>query len=319
MRRLLSPTLVSVLLTGCLLAGCSGSGQPLPGAKANVGADSRQDSASWREAPDTAKAGGYVSQTNGADQSVAFGFRSGNEKDRGPACTIGGVNGITGTLGSDPAGNVYVPDAVASTVTEYAPNCGAVVGSFGDPYGSPIGALPSANAIYVPSRTNVAACSMAGCTSDLTDPSLFEITSAAVDSSGNVWAAYYSSKGTISLIVWRGGVMPGRAVSGYINSNAPGGILFDKHDRLISIMAPFATAYVYRCSAKRAACTNTGQGTLRGGSNFGALNARNNEIQVTDHTNASVDVYAYPSFTYKYSYHRGLVSGYAVMGITQTQ
>jgi hypothetical protein len=40
---------------------------------------------------------------------------------------------------------------------------------------------------------------------------------------------------------------------------------------------------------------------------------------LTDSTFETVDVYAYPSFSYEYSYDRGLRSGYTPMGIAQTQ
>jgi len=58
---------------------------------------------------------------------------------------------------------------------------------------------------------------------------------------------------------------------------------------------------------------------LRGGSSSGALNAANTDVEVTDVTRASVDVYSYPAFEYEYSYDSGLSSRYAQMGIVQVR
>ena len=177
----------------------------------------------------------------------------------------------------------------------------------------------SGSTIYVTDAGGVAVCTTSGCPSRLTDTSIRQITGAAVDSHGNVWAAYYTTNIGIALIVWPSGKMPGKSVSGFVNSTTPGALLFDKQDRLVSIVTHFSFLFTYACDAKSAACTNTGEMLLQGASDFGALNRRNDEIQVTDEGNHCVDVYAYPSFQYEYSYNRGLVPGYAVVGIVQTR
>lgn len=276
----------------------------------------RSHPAWWREAPDTVKRGVYVSESNGGGTSELFGFGAQNQKDHRPFCVTAAPASTTG-IGSDASGNVYAPSASTATVSVYAPHCGSVIATFSDPYGSPLGAAVQGDAIYLPNANgNVAVCTLTGCASELTDPSILQVTSAAADPSGNVWAAYYAQNIEISLIVWRRGKMPGRVVSGYINTPVPGNVLFDKKGGLISVA--FATAFTYSCSARAAACTNTGAIGLQGNSNFAALNATNTAIQVTDAMHTSVDVYAYPSFTYAYSYDSGLLDNAAVEGITQT-
>ena len=77
--------------------------------------------------------------------------------------------------------------------------------------------------------------------------------------------------------------MPGHVVSGYVNQNTPGDLIFDKNDTLVSIQTQFTHAYVYRCNAKAASCTNIATFDLQGGSLYGALNPSNTNIQVTDY------------------------------------
>jgi hypothetical protein len=304
-----------------VFAGC-GDGA-VPAARVTSGAlvqrpgqTARLHPAWWREAPASVKRGVYVSQTNGGGTSTLFGFGAHNRDDRRPDCTIAEPNSVE-DIGSDASGNVYVPSIAGESVTVYAPHCGSVIATFADKYGSPLGAVVRDNTIYLANENgNVAVCALGGCSSELTDPSIFQMTSAAVDPAGNVWAAYYDQRSAISLIVWRHASMPGHVVSGYVNNPVPGGILFDKHGGLISVA--FGTAFTYGCSARRASCTSTGLKQLQGASNFAALNAANTSIQVTDFSNTSVDVFSYPDFTYSYSYDRGFDAGSSVQGITLT-
>ncbi len=172
---------------------------------------------------------------------------------------------------------------------------------------------------YAAGGTHVSSCSVKGCTNNLSDGSIFQLSSVAVDHSGNVWASYYNQSFAPSLIVWVGASMPGRVVSGYVNPNAPGGLIFDRHDSLISVETIFPFAFLYSCNAGTASCINTNTIQLHAGSAFGSLNARTTDIQITDYANDAVDVYAYPSFTYKYSYDNGLMSTYSVQGLVQTR
>jgi hypothetical protein len=270
----------------------------------------------WREAPESAKAGVYVTQTAGSGRSVLFGYPPNNRKNQSPLCSILRL-GFAAGISSDTAGNVYVARA-DGTVRVYPPDCGRVVGTV-DTQRVAFSVAVRNGTIYVGDSAAVAVCTLRGCSRSLTDASILQLTSAAVDSFGNVWAAYYSQSGAISLIVWQGASMPGHVVRGYINTPVPGDILFDAQDRLVSVASHFSTVFTYSCDAHAASCTNTGKVQLRAASYFGALNRANTNIQITDIRHASVDVYAYPSFTYMYSYNRGLNPNIAVEGITQTQ
>ncbi|HEY5095133.1 MAG TPA: hypothetical protein VII69_08475 [Candidatus Eremiobacteraceae bacterium] len=220
-------------------------------------------------------------------------------------------------MGSDSAGNVFIPSGATNTVKAYAPLCGRLVASFHDQFGVPMDAIPTGGTIYVPSANGVAVCSLSGCSSNLTDASILQITSAGVDAAGNVWAANYNLRFAVALVVWPHATMPGRVVSGYVDTLSPGDILFDKNNVLISVASPFATVTTFNCKANSASCAKTGSFPLRSASNFGALNAANTDFQVADLRLDSIDVYAYPSIAYKYSYDRGFRQGSSPAGVTQ--
>jgi hypothetical protein len=303
--------LYAILIGTTLLAACAGGS---PGV-----APPGMHPAWWREAPATARAGVYVAQANGAADGIVFGFGAQDRKNKAPLCSIGNQKFADTDIAADPAGNLYLANVQSGAVNVYGPNCGSLIATFTDPYGSDSDVALHGPTIYAAGSQHVAVCTRKGCSAELTDPSILQLETAAVDSKGNVWASFYDQQGRVSLIVWPKGAMPGHSVSGYVNQNTPGGLIFDKHDNLVSIQTRFFHAYAYRCDAASASCTNTGTFTLHAASLFGALNARNTNIQVTDYTNDSVDVYSYPEFTYEYSYDNSLLKTSTVQGIAQTR
>jgi len=304
-------------VAAALASGCAGNGMPAStGAPAGLPQPVAHP-AWWREAPAAARAGFYVAQANGSSDGVVFGFGLQNKKNKAPLCSLGNQKFNDTDIAADASGNLYLANVQTGAINVYAPNCGNLIASFTDPYGSDVDVAVHGTAIYPAGGDHVAVCTMKGCSAKLTDPSILQLETAAVDSRGNVWGSYYDQQGRISLIVWRSGAMPGHPVSGYVNQNTPGGLLFDSHDNLISVQTRFLHVYTYRCDAATAACNNTGTFTLQAASLFGALNAKNAQLEVTDYSNDSVDVYAYPTFTYEYSYSRGLMTDYSVQGIAQ--
>ena len=272
----------------------------------------------WREAPDSVQRGVYVTETNSAGANLVFEYGPHNRLNNPPRCQIPGQNDVT-DIGSDAAGNVYLPNGAVHRVYVRAPGCGPLVGSVDDPFGFPVGVAVHGSTFYVPNTSaNVAVCTLSGCASELTDPSLRQVQNATVDSSGNVWATYYAQNFAISLIVWPRGAMPGRVMSGYDGTVVPGNISFDQLGTLISLDSEFTQVHTFKCVVRTATCTKKGDVTLHGKVFFGALNAANTNFQVTNLADDSIDVYAYPGFAYEYSYDRGLRSGYIPEGIAQT-
>jgi len=273
----------------------------------------------WREAPATARAGVYVAQANGAGDGIVFGYGTQNRRNAEPACSIDGQSFQQTQIAADRIGRLYLPHTSTSSIQVYAPRCGKLLHSISDPGGSDISVAVDGVKFYAAGGTHVSSCSVKGCTNNLSDSSIFQLASVAVDHSGNVWASYYNQSFAPSLIVWVKASMPGRVLSGYVNPNTPGALIFDRHDNLISVETIFPDAFLYSCNAATASCINTNTIQLHAGSAFGSLNAKNTDIQITDYANDAVDVYAYPSFTYKYSYDSGLMSTFSVEGIVQTR
>jgi hypothetical protein len=315
--RIASLGLLAVSLSAALSA-CSGT-NPFTSGTPGLAEPGSARPRWWREAPDAARAGVYVAQANGASDGIVFGYGARNRSNDAPRCSIGGQSFEETQIAADASGRLYVPSVAGGTVSIYAPRCGRLLRRLTDPGGDDLDVAIDGSAFYALGGTHVTACTIAGCSGQLTDDSIFQLESAAVDHSGNVWAAYYNQSFVPSLIVWIGGAMPGRVVSGYVNQNTPGGLTFDQHDTLVSIQSRFNHVYVYRCDAASASCVNTKTVSLQAASIFGALNAKNTDYQATDYANDSVDVYAYPSFKYRYSYNAGLLSTYSVEGIAQTQ
>jgi hypothetical protein len=310
--------LFGVAAAALAAAGCGGGGSPI--APSYIQPAAQHVKPAWRrEAPATARGGVYIAQANGASDGDVFGYPPQNRRNAGPSCSIDGQTFEQTQIAADRTGRIYLPQASTGTIRIYAPRCGKLLRTISDPGGFDLSVAVDGAKFYAAGGTHVSSCSVKGCTNNLSDGSIFQLASVAVDHSGNVWASYYNQSFAPSLIVWVRAAMPGRVVSGYVNPNAPGGLIFDQHDNLISVETIFPFAFLYSCNAGTASCINTNTIQLHAGSAFGSLNARNTDIQITDYANDAVDVYAYPSFSYKYSYDNGLMSTYSVQGIVQTR
>jgi hypothetical protein len=269
----------------------------------------------WRDAPAAIRVGVYVGQAG--YNSVIFGYRARNKSNGAPECSIGYQNFAQSQIAVDASGNVYSPDFRTGDTNIYGPNCGSLIASVNDPYGSDFDVAVGENGtFYGVGGTHVSVCTLSGCTSELTDSSIKQLGTAAVDAQGTVWASYYNQSGVPSLIAWtpRGDV---QVMNGYVNRNTPGDLMFDKRGRLVSLQTGFFKVYVYKCDVYEATCFKPKAFRLKAASLFGSLNAANTDFQATDYANDSVDVYSWPRLEYKYSYSRGLNASYGVQGIAQ--
>ncbi len=315
MRRPLA--LFALCLATVAVAGCNGGSPAAPVPQAPQARAVRPPW--WREAPDTVRSGVYVAQANGSGDGLVLAYPAQNKANKAPECSITGQSFQETQIAADSTGNLYLPNVATGTVNIYAPHCGNLLRAVPDPNRSDLSVAVDGAKFYAAGGTHVSICSMNGCAAALTDNSILQLESVAVDHSGNVWASYYNQGARPSLIVWVGATMPGRVVNGYDNQNTPGGLLFDRRNTLISVQTRFTHVYVYHCNAGTASCINAEILSLHGPTVFGTLNAKNTAFQATDYANDSVDVYAYPSFRYKYSYSNGLNQGDSVEGIVETR
>lgn len=136
----------------------------------------------------------------------------------------------------------------------------------------------------------------------LSDSATFSEGGLAVDSLGNV----FQSVGA-GILEFPGGRQKGSSV---ISGIGAFGLEIDRKDNLIA--SEFTSIDVY-------APPYTGAPTLtiptKGTTFFVKLDAANQNLYVSDYTNGSVDVYAYPSGAYEYSITNGLTQAKIVYGI----
>jgi hypothetical protein len=251
------------------------------------------------------------------------GYAAQNKRNARPLCARS-FNAGGYAIASDAKGNVYVAgdNPNGSVINVHAPDCGNIITTVSDPFNEAIAVAVKGTAIYAAGLNNlkefsVAVCSLTGCTRTLKSPvSVNQLSGLAVDSKGNVWASFYDTYGYVRLIVWRHGRMPGHALGQYMPPN-PGDRHFDDHGTLVAVEYDAPAIYTFACDTRQLKCSQLGKFTVKGTPQYGALNAANTDIQVRDYESQSVDVYGYPSFTYKYTYAKGPSGHLQPSGITQ--
>jgi hypothetical protein len=250
-----------------------------------------------------------------------WGYQHKNTANNPPTCSTGPVSSPNG-IAVDGKGNLIDPDGGTRSVIIFGgPGmCGAEVGSFSDPYGQPSdasspdavnGTVAVGNIFDTSGAGSVSVCTMSGgCTSNLTNPNMYEVAGVAMDNSGNCWASATNSAGTATLTYFAGCTGSGQAATGYMNTYY-GGLDIDKNGNLVSVSAFNSALYVY--SGCNPACTLVGGPfTMTGEAVFGHLNKQSMTYCAGDFLNGQMDVYYYsPSaLTYWYSFNNGLTASY---------
>src|SRR5580700_9378959 len=114
----LAPTAIVVTI---LLAGCSGSsqfGSPI----SPISPNSQQQESGSRAPVQNAQSGSMLASTFGPNSDKAmtyistiggttvYGYRSANQANHPPVCTVGPFVSVNGGIGVDQSGNLWVPD-----------------------------------------------------------------------------------------------------------------------------------------------------------------------------------------------------------------
>jgi hypothetical protein len=240
-----------------------------------------------------------------------------NRQNKPPLCTVPGnaVQDIT----SDAKGDLYVPNG-DGTIVEYAPGCGSQIATWHERQGQPDDVAVFGKTVYVATLgTGEKAGDIAVCTTTcdgvLKDRVIVLLFGIAVDAQGNVWAAVSSNGKNATLMVWRGGKMPGHIVTGNVDPDLTG-LDFANDGTLLMVDEFNPGVYTYACDAKAAKCRELDHWPLKYGGFFGKLDKANTQFQVANSGTGVVDVYAYPGFAYQYSYNNGLNPNDNVDGIT---
>jgi sugar lactone lactonase YvrE len=299
------------LTTAFLLAGCSGNsqfGSPMsPAAQQPQAASVGSDGATGMT---------YIAPLG---STTVYGYNRANRSNQPPACTVGPFVSVNGGIGVDSSGNLWVPDMGANpkTVTEYAPNCGAmktVLTIVGDTLPNNV-AFDSKKHVYVSDAEagsggpgNILQFTGKKLTSTLTDADIATPQGLAVDKHDNVWVSYRDpgSSGTY-VAEFRGGKMPAKLFKN-ISLGFPGSLQFDSHQNLMgengnfSSMDIYAPPYTQNTPTTRLVLEN---GTVTDPS-MCALGPSQGQLYCTFGFFSVVNVFAYPSGKFLYMYNNGL-------------
>jgi hypothetical protein len=298
-----APTPLGYTPTSAQVAGQAGQIRPAPAAEASVGARFS-----------ARKPGGlYVAQQG---DYAAYEFALPNKLNDPPKCSITLPNYGADGIGVNAKRILYVPMLTTNTILTFKPSCGAAGPTLNDPSGQPIDVAfdNTNNIVYVDDySTNHIDVYEGGATSPtrtLSNPAVNTTEGIAVDAQGDVFQSSFGSV-TPSIVEYPGGQQTGNKVLPITGLSLPAGLEFDRKGNLIVIDE--ANGILIYAPPLNGAPKKTI--TPQGGATYGALDAANRHLYVTDISQHSVDVYAYPSVKYKYTITNGLgrlVSGVAV-------
>ena len=269
----------------------------------------------------------YVSEFYSTD---IYAYQRGNTGNNPPTCTIGNVL-FPNDIASDTRGDVIDPDGGSKTIQIFkgSGKCGSLIGTINDPYGQPVDAssqnaqnktIAVANIFSTfQGGGTISLCTMKqGCTSNLTNPNMYEVIGVAMSRQGDCWATSYDHGGTAHLTYFQGCSGSGQSATGWANGY-PGGLDIDKAGNIVSLDPYNSQVYVY--SGCNPACSIVGGPfPLQGQAVYGHLNRQNMALATADFQYGQVDVYRYHTWQklqnikYLYSFNNGLNANDEVLG-----
>jgi sugar lactone lactonase YvrE len=258
--------------------------------------------------------GVYVSMANQANL-----YKLPDSKNAPPKCMI--ATNISKGMAVDTAGTLWVTNAGSHQVTTYKKGtCTQAKLTLNEPNGVPWDvAISSTGTVYVADIVDlggnhgVISVYKKGAKKPsfaLTDPAMTTSRAIAIDKAGNVFVSCVKERQKSCIIEFEKGKMPGRYLDVQISIAA--GLEFDANQNLL-VDDPGARQIETFPPPYKGVPTTTF--ALRGSSDFGKLDAANKNYYASDFSNGSVDVFQYPSGTYRYSITNGLIQSNAVIGI----
>lgn len=238
-----------------------------------------------------------------------------------PQCTTPPTQYVNG-IGIDSQGTLYVPQGGIDEVTTYdSVTCEQASRTLSDPIGQPGDiAFGSNGIIYVSDiLDNAGGASIqiydAGATipsGSLSNPTnITEVLGVAVDKADNVYESYINRNQLSGVREFRHGKMPGKFLHLKGNKNIFG-LTFDHKSNLIAVDDAVDAILVY---APPYSGHPTRSFPTIAPSAEAKLDHVGSNLYVGDFTNGTVDVYAYPEGTYKYSISNGLSKAASVEGV----
>jgi hypothetical protein len=268
--------------------------------------------------PEATKGYLYVGQFSGTPVQE---YHLDNKRNKAELCSLSGtsINGIA----VDPIGNLWVPNGTgggAGYTQEYAPNCGKALLDIADPNGQPADVgFDRQRHIYILNIFGVAGApgsvdvydSSGKLLRTLSYSTFNELIGIATDSHNNIFVSNRDSQGDADIVEFPHGKMPGTLLSGIV-LGLPGAPQFDRSNNLIITDWNNYTQNVYAPPYNGSPAVTPMQGL----SLWCPLDRKETHLYCAD-LGGSVDVYAYPSGTYQYSFTNGLSpSGFATGAAT---
>ncbi|MFY9664390.1 MAG: hypothetical protein WAK19_08040 [Candidatus Cybelea sp.] len=225
----------------------------------------------------------------------------------------------TNGIAVDRDGDLWVPDGRANTTTEYGPNCGSAKLTIQDPTGEPADVgFDGKRRVFILNLNNVSGAptveiynSTSGTQlGTLSDPSFNDLFGLGTDRKGNVFVSNLTKNNVGNVIEFPKGKMPGKQLSG-VSLGLPGAPTFDRRNNLIITDWLAETIDVFSPPYQASPTTSP----LMGSSIWCKLNQKEKNLYCGDADNGSIDVYAYPGNTYKFSYTASLSPSALVTGV----
>ncbi|HEY2474831.1 MAG TPA: hypothetical protein VGI19_08500 [Candidatus Cybelea sp.] len=323
MQTLSSPTRAFAVAALALLAACSQNTSPATPAANPSSARSvwpasfrpAQIRPAWmRMAPDGHRPTGLAVAEFGA--SNVFWYKA-NDKKNNPPKTCEPAESTNG-IRIDRQGNLWVPNGISNTTTEYAPHCGAAKLTITDTTGEPAdvgfdrhenvyildlnakNGAPGVN-VYTHNGTFVRS---------LTDPSFHDPFGVNSDNHGNIYVSTLTTSNAGIVVEFPGGKMPGKQLSG-VSLGLPGVPAFDSANNLVITDWEAYTIDIFAPPYTSAPTTTP----LEGASIWCSLDHKQQHLYCGDADFGAIDVYKYPGATYLYSYTAGLSPSSLVTGV----
>jgi len=319
----------SVSVAAAILSSCGGSQPPIgaSGAMPQTSAITTHG-ARWPvvgiPAPDSGMRGIYVSEFYGTE---ILGYAPNKHRNKPPLCYVPGVSYVN-DVAVDGKGNLIDPDGGSRTIKVFkGPGmCGPQLGSVSDPYGQPsdatsadaaTGTIVIANEFDGPPSKNypgsISLCTLkAGCTTNLTNPRIYEVAGVAQSKNGDCWASATTSSGKAALFYFKHCAGPGQAATHFQNQYF-GGLDIDNSGNLVAISFADANLYVYK-GCNRDCTLVSGPFSMRGLPFFGHLNEGSTRFATVDNSFVQVDVYSYNPASLQYLYSFSGVSESSDLG-----
>ena len=236
-----------------------------------------------------------------------------------PTCTF--ATNFSKGMAVDSVGRLWVTNTGSRQVTTYRKGtCHRTALTLNEPNGVPFDVAISRNGtVYVADIVDsagnhgVVSVYKKGATtpsSTLTDDGMTTARAVAIDKLGNVFVSCVKERQSACIIEFANGQMPGKYLDVQVGIAA--GLEFDTQQNLL-VDDPGAREIKSFAPPYQGARTTAFP--LRGSSDFGKLDAANQNFYASNFSQGRVDVFSYPSGTYEYSISNGLIQSNAVIGI----